>query len=157
MSIIFNIIKRANEIEGDFYFELFDSKVGVLLYNNATVEYAESCIDYLNALNEAVLASLFESCIRYCNDFLHVAGREVRVFEKPSDILMSIEPNSLIIDQPKNVDEPIIHLELECDWDIEHGIEVVIRKDKVLYVGCFKARDPWSKFSTNDRYNYAPQ
>lgn len=157
MSIIFNIIKGTNEIEGDFYFELFDSKVGVHLYNNASVEYAERCIETLNALDEAVLRSLFESCIRYCNDFLHMTSREVRVFNKPSDILMSIEPNSLIIDQLGNVDEPIIHLELECDWDIEHGIEVIIRKGRVLFVGGFKARDPLSEFSPDDPYNYAPQ
>ncbi len=155
MNKIVNLTQGSDEVEGEFHSELFGLKMAVTIYDAASVDYAERCIDYFNGLTEEILTSFYKACIRYCNDFLRLIGQEPRVLNSPSDILKSIKPGCLIVEAAEKSNEPIAHLELECDWDVEHGVEVVIRGNRVLYVGGFNGEDPWDDFKPKQSWNYA--
>jgi len=47
-----------------------------------------------------------------------------------------------------------VHLELKCSWEVEHGMEWLIRNDKVQYVGAFEGLDEWENYSCKQPGNY---
>ena len=51
--------------------------------------------------------------------------------------------------------EPVIHLRLNCDWEPEHGMEWIVRGDKVVFVSTYEGEDPWGYFTEPDEYNFA--
>jgi hypothetical protein len=61
--------------------------------------------------------------------------------------LKHIFPSLLIVPFSNGLNEPVIHLELNCTWEEEHGMEWIIRGNKVLYVGSFNGEDPMGDFS----------
>lgn len=153
--MIKNIQQTKYGLEGDCYFSLFDRDIRVSIDEDTNEEYANRCIEYLNSLSEEVVLKLCLASIRYCNDFLSMIGEEEKIFEKPTDVLSLIYPSVLIIPVPKNGHEPVIDMELNCEWEIEHGMEWIIRADNVLYVGAFNGENPWGDFSEKDCWNYA--
>lgn len=62
---------------------------------------------------------------------------------------------SLIVPDPEQGDEAVIHLSLNCEWDREHGMEWIVRGGEVLYVGPFHGEDPWRDFTVKEPWNYA--
>jgi len=123
------------ELEGEAYLELFDQNIKIYIDQEADLEYAELCITYLNNLSERLIDEISTASIRYCNEFLDDIGEETIEFSKSTDVLPLITPNTLSIPSPKNKTEPVIDLELICKWEVEHGMEWVIRNGKVMYVG----------------------
>lgn len=143
--------------EGEVYFSLFDKYITIFIPSDVSVEYAKACASYLNSLDEQVIDRLCEASIRYCNDFLDSLGEELRQFDRVKDVLSSIDPISLDISKPPDGQrEPAIHLELNCLWEEEHGMEWIVKGDRVFYVGPFHGINPWSDFETKTHTsNYA--
>lgn len=50
------------------------------------------------------------------------------------EILSYITPSVLIIE---------FHVECECDWEEEHGLEITIKDNKLVYVGSFDGMPPY--------------
>ena len=117
--------------------------------------YIEKCADYLNSLSDEVIDRLCEASIRYCNDFCDMVGEEPKKFENIRDVLKLIQPNGLSIPKPKDENTPVIDLELNCDWEEEHGMQWIIRNNQVLYVGAYNGEDPWGDYTTKKVWNYA--
>lgn len=159
MSMIRNVEEYEEEIEGITDFSLLGSEIGVFINEGATIEYAEKCVEHLNSLSDAIIEKLCEFSIRYCESMRKYFG-EMDVFIpeniKLREILKYIYPGELIIEEP--VDDRIAyHLELNCDWEEEHGLEWVIREDEVLYVGSFNSENPFfsKDYFKNASWNYA--
>jgi hypothetical protein len=106
-------------------------------------------------MKDNLIDSLCEACIRYCNGFLAEVGEGPRTFKSPRTILNSVSPSVLIAPNLEDLDESVIHMEQSCDWEVEHGMEWVIRGNKLLYVGSFTGEDHWAKFLGKDSWNYA--
>lgn len=156
MELIKNIYQgQLDPPEGDVWFGLFDKYISFAIEDSADLEYAASCAKYLNSLNEELIKEICEASINYCNSFLDAIGEEVRVFRNHKDILPLIYPSALLIPDPENGDEPIVHMELNCEWEAEHGMEWIIRGNKVLYVGAFNGIYPWSEITKDEIGNYA--
>ncbi|GKX49959.1 DUF6985 domain-containing protein [Budvicia aquatica] len=136
-------------LEGECFFSLFDRYIEFYTDDYADLAYATRCIEYLNNLDDAVIDELCRASIRY-----HNASEPVE-FSNPRDVLTLITPCSLMVPNPENGDEPVIHLELNCSWEVEHGMEWLIRGDEVLYVGHFTSVDCWGDYQVKDRWNYA--
>ncbi len=153
--MIKNLRATEDGFEGEMYFTLFDRDIMVFFEEGANEEYANRCVTYLNSLSDEVVNQLCLASIRYCNDFLYGIGEDEKVFEKPSDVLRLVYPSSLIVPEPLNGNEPVINMELNCEWEIEHGMQLIIRNDSVLYVGGYNGEDPWGDFSTKKSWNYA--
>ncbi|MEN1936119.1 hypothetical protein AAIE21_11005 [Paenibacillus sp. 102] len=144
-----------SELEGEAYFELFDQNILVYIDQDADIEYAELCITYLNSLSEELINKLCKASIRYCNEFLDDIGEDIIEFSKPTDVLPYITPNTICIPKPKNKSEPVIDLELNCTWEEEHGMEWIIRSEKVMYVGAFNGINPYGDCDVGKDWNYA--
>jgi hypothetical protein len=140
--------------EGEVYFGLFEKYINLFNWDGASDAYALTCAQYLNNLDDALIDHLCEASVRYCNDFLDDIGEEPKQFAKPRDVLSLIYPNSLSISNPEGRKNPVIHLELNCAWEEEHGMEWIIRRNKVLYVGAYIGGDPWGEFEPEEG-NYA--
>lgn len=156
MELIRNL-KEGNTfpLEGEVYFPLFDRFINLAVEDAADASYIQACAEYLANLSPPVVEALCLACIRYCNGFLELVGEEVKAFASPRDVLALVSPSGLIIPNPNAANEPVIHMELNCAWEAEHGMEWVIRGDRVLYVGSFNYEDPWREFRPNEAFNYA--
>lgn len=59
------------------------------------------------------------------------------------EILKYITPNAMYVEAPeKNI--PAFTIECECVWEPEHGLEWIVRGDRVLYVGGSLGFGPWA-------------
>lgn len=154
MELIRNVNKGKFCIEGEVYFDLFEKYISLTVEDDETI-YAEECAAYLNALPETVILKLCEASIRYCNAFLDAIGEPQKNFEHSRQVLEFIYPSMLIVPTPNITNTPVIHIELNCEWEEEHGMEWIIRENEVLYVGAFNEEDPWDDFSDKQEWNYA--
>jgi hypothetical protein len=134
---------------------LFDRDIDVSIEEGGTVAYAQKCADYLNSMPAAVIDDVCAASIRYCNAFRDDVGEPPLTFASIRDVLKIVYPSVLIVPVSADDSDPVIHMELNCDWEVEHGMEWVIRRDKVLYVGQFGGEDPLRDFTVKDSWNYA--
>ncbi len=141
--------------QGEVWFELFGKYIQFGVEEEATLEYVKACAEYLNALPEATIKDLCEASIRYCNGFLADIGEPLKSFDNYKSVLSLIYPSTLIIPEPEYGDEPVIWMELNCEWEQEHGMQWVVRNNEVLYVGGFNGTDPWAEISKSTPWNYA--
>lgn len=155
MELIKNPKDGKYGLEGEVFFGLFNEYIDFAAEEYVGLDYVTRCAQYLNVLNETVIEDLCAASIRYCNEFLSEVGEEVKSFPHQRDVLSLIYPSVLIVPEPENGDEPVVHLELNCEWEEEHGMEWIVRGDKVLYVGAFNGQNPWGDYSTKDFWNYA--
>ncbi|MCT4509687.1 MAG: hypothetical protein N4A48_13195 [Tepidibacter sp.] len=155
--MINNITKTDYGLEGKVEFKLFNTTIDVLMDEEIDLEYANFCAKELNNLDDEIINKLCEFSIIYCNDFCDDIGEEPPKFNTIKDVLKYIRPNCLIINIPKDDSKPVVHLELNCDWEIEHGLEWTINDGKILYVGSFNAENGWSEPSYYEEitWNYA--
>lgn len=131
-------IKKEDFYEGAIHFDLLDQDITILLGESDVPDfvYAETCVKALNQLSDQVVDVLCEASLRYCYDFCDIVGEKPPKLDAPREILTYIEPNSMIIEKAED-DSVVIHLELECSWEEEHGLEWLIKDEQVMYVGPF--------------------
>lgn len=152
------LIKNVHDVkygqEGEVYFSLFNKYISLHNWQGASQAYVLKCAEYLNSFDAVIINSLCKASIHYCNDVLETIGEDLKQFDNPQDILSLIYPNSLNIPDPKGHEEPVVHMELNCEWEEEHGMEWIIRNDRVLYVGAYNGENPWGEFEAEDFCNY---
>ncbi|RJS94859.1 hypothetical protein [Salinisphaera sp. Q1T1-3] len=153
MTLIREIEHGEDGLEGIVRFSLFNTDIPALLENEDMV-HAERCAAHLNEMSTDIVAELCRASIRYCNAFQDATGTPMQSFTPAPAVLECIQPTLLIIPAPAH-DVPIVHLELECDWEAEHGMAWVIRGDHVVYVGPFNGEDPWTTGDDHDAWNFA--
>ena len=157
MSLIQDL-KYSEELDcqiGKVHLTLFNTDVEVMFENNVSIDYVEACVKHLNNLNPHVINVLGDRLNKYYQFMLKewqemgiyeslVASIKNKISEKVNNqtILQHIHPNTLAIESPKE-NIPAYSLDCNCDWELEHGAEIIIRNDKVLYVGSFSALGPW--------------
>lgn len=154
--LIIDIVADGAEPEAQVWFDLFDRYIDLYADDKKSFswDYAEQCAIYLNSLSEALVDRLCVASINYCNTFLEDTGQKLIRFSDRRDVLPLITPITLIIpEQLRN--EPVIHLELNCKWEPEHGMEWIIRGERILFVSAFEGEDPWGEFADADEYNFA--
>lgn len=127
--------------EGKTHLDLFDTEVNVYIHNGVDEQYAESCIEHINNLSPSLKNYLTERLYKYY-DFIR---RECDDVEDISfnDILKHVYPLNVSIEKPE---EPLIAYSIECgcDWEEEHGAEIIIKDDEILFVGEFSGLGPWA-------------
>ncbi|VEP15013.1 conserved hypothetical protein [Hyella patelloides LEGE 07179] len=155
IKLIKNLHNASNGQEGEVYCTLFERYINLYNLEDASETYVLKCAKYLNNFDDMIINHLCEASIRYCNDCLETVGEDLKYFDDPRAVLALINPSSLFIPNPEGRNEPAIDLELNCEWEEEHGMEWVIRGDKVLYVGAYHGENPWGEFEPKDNWNYA--
>ena len=140
-------------IEGRAYCRLCDTEIDVELYDDVPIEYAEKCVEAMNAMPEELIDDICRAAKRYCLEFLDaVGGAELNDIELtvPVDentpvreMLKCFEVGTLIVSAPQDPARTGYQLSGNCDWEEEHGIEIVILDDKLVYLGEFTGESPW--------------
>lgn len=76
---------------------------------------------------------------RYYRQFIELTGLNEPKIDSPSGVWPHVYPSTIIIPEYENGDNTYVQIELNCDWEVEHGMEWDIRNAKdVLYVGPFE-------------------
>ncbi len=157
MNHIKNLRKTEFGLEGEVFFGLFDKFIGLIIEDDSTVEFAEDCAELLNSLDDEVINWLCRASELYCNDFLYQVGEPQLEFQNSRSVLEKVYPGGLIVPPPNENRTPVVWMELRCEWEEEHGMEWVIRNNRVYYVGAYGGSNPYGDFDGNDSWNYAWQ
>jgi len=155
MTLLKNISHTGTGIEGEVFFELFDRNFAFLTDKISDLNFVEKHAACLNTMPERVIDALANASVRYYNGFLGRVGEKEQVFDTARDLFSLIYPQVLIIPYPQENQDSILHLELNCEWDAEHGMAWIVRNRSILYVGAFNGMDPWGDYQNKDAWNYA--
>lgn len=151
-------------IEGKLYSEIFNTEIDVMIYDEASVEYAQKCAEHFNSLSSELIETICRGAKAYCLDFMELAGgdwdEELTIpvnSETPAiEVLKYFKPTVFIVEKPEDENKTGYQLECSCDWEIEHGMEIDILDDKVVYLSSFNGYSPWLKYDKNE-WNYINQ
>lgn len=120
-----------------------DAACALDLEDGATDDYARACVAHLGALDGATIDDLCRASARYRADLSEAVGAEAVPLASPRDVLAWVRPRVMIVPDPGGRPEPVVHLECDCEWEVEHGLEWVVRAGRAVYVGPFEDVDPW--------------
>ena len=101
----------------------------------------------------------------YCLDLMEIAESDwdeeltipVTVDTPQMEMLKCFKPTTFIVEEPEDKNKIGYQLECCCDWEIEHGMEIDILDDKVVYLSSFNGYSPWTEFDDDDSFNYINQ
>ncbi len=149
--------KADTYIEGRVYCKLSDTEIDVDLYGDVPIEYAEKCAEAMNSMSEDLVDAICRAAKQYCLEYLDaVGGAELNEINltipvnentPPLEMLKCFDISALIIDVPKDPSRTGYQLSGNCDWEEEHGIEIVILDDRLVYLGEFTDESPWTDHS----------
>lgn len=149
--------KADTYIEGKVYCKLSDTEIDVDLYGDVPIEYAEKCAEAMNSMSEDLVDAICCAAKQYCLEYLDaVGGAELNEINltipvnentPPREMLKCFDISALIIDVPKDPSRTGYQLSGNCDWEEEHGIEIVILDDRLVYLGEFTDESPWTDHS----------
>ncbi|MFA9397853.1 MAG: hypothetical protein ACERKV_06265 [Clostridiaceae bacterium] len=140
---IMNITKTEYGIEGTTWFDLFGREIEVMMDDTVNIEYANKCVGHLNSFNHEIIELFCEAAIKYCFEFSDDVGAAIPEINEKRDVLKYVYPKILIINEPEDESKVGYHMECNCEWEIEHGLEFTILEDKLLYLGSFNDEAPW--------------
>lgn len=126
---------RSDEIEVDFFggkalpFVLKIEKE----IDAALQEKIDSAVINFLSLNSEYRDSISGLVYENYNDTLEIADIEPLEIEDESEIWNYVHPYVIYIDQRNRRDEDIyIQVTCHCDWDEEHGLQLVFRQGKKI-------------------------
>lgn len=145
---------------------LFDCEMEVRIDDETLIEYAEKCAQAMNSLSDETIDIICRAAKKYCLKMAELlAETGGSLDEEWFDMKTKVDENSpareilksvwldLIIEKPK--DNSIGYcLGGACGWEPEHGIEILIKDNKVLYVGAEEGHSAWSDFPKDDDWNF---
>lgn len=137
---------------GALHLPRFDATVEVYNWDGASRSYAEACARHAVGLSGDLLDRLVAATVRYRTEFLDDIGEEAPPLNTPHDVLAEVHPVTLMVPNPGDRTEPVVHLEANCDWEPEHGLEWVVRGDTVVYVGPYEGWSPWIEGTSDQSY-----
>lgn len=151
--------KTDSYIEGKAYCRLWNKEIDVDLYDDdIPLDYAEKCVNAMNAMPQELVDTICRAAKQYCLEYLDaVGGAEANGIEltvpvnentPPREMLKCFEAGSMIVSVPEDPSKIGYQLSGNCDWEEEHGIEIVILDDKLVYLGEFADESPWDDHST---------
>jgi len=162
--MITNLKEGTFPLEGKFYSTFFKKEMDIYLEEGATVEYAEKCVQDFNNMSPQLVDSICRASKAYCLDFMDMVGEEEIMEEltvpiypdtNPKEILKCMTPITLIVEKPDDESKIGWQTECNCDWEIEHGMEIDVLDGKLVYLSSFNGYSPWIEHDDNDKSDYS--
>ena len=162
MSLIKNLkLQDSGEHTGIAYINLFDSDIRITIEKETSVEYADTCISHLNKMTDDMRGSLLEKITRYCKFIIDECDLDINYYQDVfglclkeasnsinySAILKHVKPSEIVIEKPEQP-IPAYSIYCNCDWEPEHGLEIIIKGDNILYVSETAVLGPWRRQGT---------
>ena len=149
--------------EGTVFFKLYNKDIDISLDDGVTDEYAEKCVEAMNNMPGETIDVICRAAKAYClkykelltdddfNEFMTIPFTS----ETPAkEILKCFGITGLAVEIPKDDTKIGYQLGGWCDWDIEHGIEIDILDDKVVFLSSFDGCSPWREYNDTDEWNF---
>lgn len=150
--------------EGTVSCKLFGSEIRLHIPDDEVTEaYAEKCIEAMNNLPDETIDAICRAAKAYClkykelladDDFMEFMTIPITPETPAKEIMKCFAPTVLIIEKPEDDTRTGYQLECRCDWEIEHGMEIDILDDKVVFLSSFEGRSPWYEYDDNDEWNF---
>lgn len=151
-------------IEGKVYCRLWDTEIDADLYDDVEIEYAEKCANAMNEMPDELIDAICRAAKKYCLEFLdEIGGAELNEIDMtipvdentpPIEMLKCFDVGSLIVEVPEDPTRIGYQLSGNCDWEEEHGIEIVVLDGKLVYLGEFSGVSPWN-YHAEESWNCA--
>ena len=144
---------------GKTHLALFDTDIEVMFDEEVPIDYVETCIEHFNSLSSKMIQDLSNRLLKYCQ-FMQEEWQAMSIYEElaasiqeqlpqvlnTQNILQYVSPNMLVVEKPKD-NIPAYSLDCNCVWEPEHGAEIIIKDNEVLYVGPFLGIGPWENIA----------
>ncbi len=147
-------------LEATFYCKRCDDDLALTADPGVDEKYVKKCVEHYNKLSNDLIDKICDALCRYCESVREKAGddfdEDIPEDVKGRDILDYCAPVSLNIEAPPSPGIIGYSIEGECDWDPEHGVQIIIRDDKLILVSSFDGRTVWGDDDMYDsESNYA--
>lgn len=132
--------------EGSVYLNNWDCEVNVTFPSEVKKEYAEKCAEYMDNMDKDMKQRLTRYSYRYFKEMAEMLDDDDLDMPRDvseEDILKYVYPSVIIVEEGCREDRIEFHVECNCDWEIEHGLEITISNGKILYVGSFNDNPPY--------------
>lgn len=150
-----------------WYCEAFGSEIA-LEPDDETIsgDYVQLCANHLKNMPARMIGVITEGAKRYCLHFMELckeaAGEQYDPGEFPpvtpetpaAEFVKYFGVTSMQIETPEDEHIPAYRLSGHADWEPEHGLEIIIRGDRVLYLGGFDGNSPWWDYDPDDEWNF---
>ena len=151
--------------EGRLYCRLWDTEISVMLFDeDVTLEYAEKCAQAVNSMPPELIHAICLAAKKYCLTFFDEINDEwkeelmaqvpVDEHTDPSDMMKYFCPTGMVVESPKDPSRIGYQLECSCGWEEEHGMEIDILDNTLVYLSSFDGNSPWDDHS-DEFWNYA--
>lgn len=137
MEVIEDLSKEEHGRSGTIRSKLAGKNLEVWIEEYVSIEYVNLCAKSLNSIDDSLIEDICKAAISYSEGFCEMVGQEPPKIEKMRDILQYIEFGSMLVDEPEDNLIPVVHLTGGCEWEPEHGIEVIIRNGELIYLGAY--------------------
>jgi hypothetical protein len=133
-------------IEGIVQLKNIDKPIKICSYSEVGRPYIEKCLNHFENLSDERWKEMKYYIEKYAKDMEYDI--------KGNDVLKNIKFQNIQIKYPNVLSSnndliPTYSIECSCKWEIEHGMEIVITGDKIMYVGTFDDVGLWH---TEDYY-----
>lgn len=146
-------IEKHDDVFNLGYIEnnLFGKEIEVWLENTVDMDYAEKCAENFQSLKDETIDKICERISAYHefmldewdDDFVEEINQKVPVDISGRETLKYIDNPRMYIFPPMG-DGIGYTIEGDCEWEPEHGIEIVLLGDKVIDVGPSEGVSPWA-------------
>lgn len=145
-------------ITGKLNVPLFCGEIEVEIEKEPAVDpsYAEKCAEHLVNLSDEMIDDFCEKAIKYCNYMREEWGDFSDIYPDIAENIDANIPEDISgRDILKYIFKPILYIfapqgegigytvEAQCVWEPEHGLALIIRDDRVLYVADPVGLDAW--------------
>ena len=150
-----------------YYSEAFRSEIRFNVEDETvSPEFVKRCEEHLKNMPERMIEVIMEGAKKYCLFFMELCRESAGDQYDPSEFppvtpetpAMEMEPyfgiHEAIIEIPEDESAIAYRLSGGVDWEPEHGLEICIRDDKVLYLGGFDGNSPWWDYDPDDEWNF---
>ena len=163
--------QQADQLAGitpePYYSEAFRSEIRFNVEDETvSPEFVKRCEEHLKNMPERMIEVIMEGAKKYCLFFMELCKESAGDKYDPSEFppvtpetpAMEMEPyfgiHEAIIEIPEDESAVAYRLSGSVDWEPEHGLEICIRDDRVLYLGGFDGNSPWSDYDPDDEWNF---
>ena len=132
--------KPADDSVKRFVSTVFKREVSVSA-EGVSEKYVKRCIDFFQMMPEKEIDYLAEKACLYYHEMIEMSGNMVaRMPEEINgrEILNWIYPKVMWIDGDRETENPVEFIvECDCEWEPEHGLEIVAFDERIIHVGSY--------------------
>lgn len=108
---------------------------------NVSEGYVKKCIDFFQNMSEEQKDRLAEEATAYYREIQEYSGdTDSKMPEELSgrEILDWVYPKVMWIGNDEGKEDPVEFIvECDCEWEAEHGMEIVVSDGKIIHVGSY--------------------